>query len=210
MPRLEASENVAQRILRAVRRVEQMPHRKERKRRRVIPPAPGTPDKTLYLPLEDLDNYVLPQDLNGTGYGFEWTPHATNLSNIDTSVELPIIDYYGSIGLPGQKLVCRHNAVLEAYTPIPYGQNAWQLARTYKTISAGDIPTGNDIFLLAGASFDEIVEVSDFVNDNVRFDHCHSNVDIVASPSEPADIILMLMNVDGGAELRIMGRACNP
>jgi len=211
MPQLHADRETARRILRAVRRVEQEPRRYERKRRRAIPGGAAVPDKILYLPLEDTTNYVLPQDLAGTAYGFEWSPHDTNLTNIDTATEYDIIDYYGSIALPGQKLQCRFNSALNAYTPIPFGQNAWQLAKTHKLIPAGGSVDGTGIFLLGssgGIILNEIVEVSDFVNDEVFFDHAHSDEDIDGTDDAPVDIILYLSHENGGALLRVMGRAC--
>lgn len=171
--------------------------------------AVAEPAKTLYLPLEMLDNYVLPQDLEGTAIGYEWTPHATNLTNIDTGTEYDIVDYFGSIGLPGQKLICEYNATLSKWIPIPFGQNGALIrARTYKPIPANSSVDGSDIWLLAG--FQEIVEVVDFPNDQVRFDHAHSDTDIEGTESKPLDIYLSLQNVDGGAELWVVGRACNP
>lgn len=212
MPPLRADKETARRILRAVRRVEQEPRRKERKRRRVIPPATMN-DKILFLPLNDEANYVLPQYLASTAYGYEMTVHATNLANFDTDVELPIIDYYGSIALPGQKLQCRYSDALEAYTPFPFGQNAMQFARTYKPIPAGGSVSGDDIFFTGydgNQTNGDLIELSELVNDEVFFPHAHSNIDIEASESAPLEIIVYLFNAAGGVEVRIIGRACNP
>lgn len=206
MGRLPADQETAKRILRAVRRIEQEPRRKERKRRRVIPPAAGAADKILYLPSDDIENYVLPQKLNSTAYGLEWTPSLTNYFNFGED-ELPIIDYFHSIALPGQWLACRYNATLEAYTPFPSGQNAIQKARTYKTIEANSITTGDNIWLmLHDANEQEVFEISDMNNDAVAFEWATSGVDIEASESEPIEIWLYLMS--GGWQ--VIGRACNP
>lgn len=205
MGKLHADEGTARRILRAVRRVEQEPRRKERKRRRIIPPAAGAPDKILYLPPQDTTNYVLPQKLDSTAYGYEWTPSLTDYFNFGDE-QLTIIDYFHSIALPGQWLMCRYNAALEAYTPMPSGQNAIQKARTYKTIEANSITSGDDIWIMAhDADETEVFEVSDMNNDAVAFEWATSGTDIEATESEPVEIWLYLMS--GGWQ--VIGRACN-
>lgn len=177
----------------------------------IIAPSEGsTTAKTLFLAEQTPLNYVLPQDLNADCIGYEWTPHATNLTNIDWTTEYEIVDYFGSMGLAGQKLLCEYNATLAKWIPIPYGQNAMQLARTYKPIQAGSSVDGSDIWFLAGVPFVEIVEASSLVNDQIRFDHAHSNTDINGTDADPIDIILQLFHVDGGCEFRVIGRACNP
>ena len=80
-------------------------------------------------------------------------------------------------------------------------------------LPAGEWVDGNDVWLLGssdGLLLNEIVEVSSFVNDLIIFDHCHSGVDIDASQSEPADIYLQLFHENAGAQLRVVGRQCNP
>lgn len=206
MPKLHAEKTVAERILRAVRRVELEPRRKERKRRRVLPGGLATTFKTLYLPSDILTNYVLPQKLDSTAYGFEWTPSLTDYFNFGDE-QLTIIDYFNSIALPGQWLTCEYSTALEAWTPIPGGQNAIQKARTYKTIEANTITTGDDVWIMAHeANEAELFEISDMNNDAVSFEWATSGEDIIADQNEPAEIWLYLMS--GGWQ--VIGRACNP
>lgn len=174
----------------------------------------GVTSKILYLPLQMESNYVLPQDFEtGTAVGYEWSISATNYSNIDFDTEYDIKDYYGSIGLPGQTLTCVFNSTLNAWTPMPPGQNALQLARTYKTIPANSTVTGDDIFLCGfdGTNINgDILEMSNLVNDTLTYDHATSGTDIEGTLSDPVEILIYLFHTGNGAEWRVIGRACNP
>lgn len=169
--------------------------------------------KTLFLPETMPTNYVLPHDFeDGTAVGFEWSISATNYINIDFDTEYSIKDYYGSVALPGQKLYCQFNTTLNAWTPIPFGQNAWQMGRTYKTIDTTGAITGDDIWLCAfdGTFFTgDIVEVSD-TGMSVTYDHATSGQAIEGTTSSPVDIILYLSHESGGTIWRVYGKECNP
>ncbi len=173
--------------------------------------ASSSSSKILYLPLNDSSNYMLPQLANSC-YGYEWTVSASLLSNLDTGTSYTIKDYYGSIALPGQKVWCQFSTTLNAWTPIPFGQNALQLVRTYKTIPAGETVNGDDMFFVGlegGVITGDLFECSELVNDEFFFDWAHSNVNIEADNGNPAELFVYLFHENGGCHWRIIGRSCN-
>lgn len=171
-----------------------------------------TPTKTLYLPLEDTDNYLLPQ-LGNSCYGYEWTISATSLTNLDTGTSYTIKDYYGTLALPGQKVFCTYSATLSAWVPIPFGQNPLHTIRVYKSIPAYSTVNGDDIWFagsIGGLLLGDLLEGSALVNDEFEYGWGSSGQDIEADQGNPVECYAYLFHENGGSQWRIIGRACNP
>ena len=174
-----------------------------------VVPAASSPEVILELPFDDEENFLLPQDLSGDVYGHPYVLEGIDYPYYDTAEEYVLRDIFGSCALPGQRVVTRYSAELEAYHPWPPLQNHIQRARTYRDIDEGYEGSANGIWLLNSFK-EDVVELSESTNNFISYTQATSGLDIIATEDDPREFWVMLHNEGGGVHWSILVPECNP